>query len=92
MSDTPTDPTEVRHVAGLARIDLDDEDVDRFAEQFAEILSHFDSLDEVPAVEADPELTNVMREDEVRESLPRDAALSNAPRTEDGKFRGPNVS
>ena len=94
MSDTErvVDPDEVRHVADLARIDLDDEEVDRFTEQFADILSYFETLDEVPEVDEAEELANVMRPDEVRDCLSQEAALENAPETEDGYFKGPNVS
>jgi aspartyl-tRNA(Asn)/glutamyl-tRNA(Gln) amidotransferase subunit C len=92
MSDPAVDGEEVEHVAGLARIDLDAEERDRFAEQFVEILSAFETLDEVPETEPEPELTNVMRTDEVEESLDREAALGNAPETEDGQFKGPRVS
>ena len=86
------DPEEVRHVAGLARVDLDDAEVEAFAAQFAEILAYFETLDEVPAVESEPTLVNVMRPDEERECLDREAALRNAPETEDGYFKGPRVS
>jgi aspartyl-tRNA(Asn)/glutamyl-tRNA(Gln) amidotransferase subunit C len=92
MSDPAVDGEEVEHVAGLARIDLDAEERDRFAEQFVEILSAFETLDEVPETEPEPELTNVMRTDEVEGSLDREAALGNAPETEDGQFKGPRVS
>ena len=92
MSDDAVSPEEVRHVAGLARIDLEEEAVDRFAEQFADILGYFDTLDEVPAVERESDLTNVMRPDDPREPLGRDRALGNAPETEDDFFKGPNVS
>ncbi|WP_121822358.1 Asp-tRNA(Asn)/Glu-tRNA(Gln) amidotransferase subunit GatC [Halostella salina] len=92
MSDSPVDPEEVRHVADLARVDLADEDVDRFAEQFADILGYFETLDEVPEVDRDADLVNVMREDEVRESLSQSEALANAAETDDGYFEGPNVS
>ncbi|NHN49653.1 Asp-tRNA(Asn)/Glu-tRNA(Gln) amidotransferase subunit GatC [Halostella sp. JP-L12] len=92
MSDTPVDTDKVRHVADLARVDLDDDDVDRFAEQFADILAYFETLDEVPAVEREADLANVMRPDEVRESLSQEEALENAAETEDGYFKGPNVS
>ena len=92
MSDTPVDAAEVEHVADLARVDLDSEEVDAFAEQFAEILEYFKALDEVPAVDSDPELVNVMRADEVAESLDQAAALANADETEDGLFKGPRVS
>ena len=92
MSDTPVDPDEVRHVADLARVDLDDDDVDRFAEQFADILAYFETLDEVPEVEREADLANVMRPDEVRDGLSQEEALENAEETEDGYFKGPNVS
>lgn len=92
MSDTPVDTEEVEHVAQLARIDLDDDERELFAEQFADILSYFETLDEVPETEREPELTNVMRADEVGDSLDREEALSNAPETENGQFKGPRVS
>jgi aspartyl-tRNA(Asn)/glutamyl-tRNA(Gln) amidotransferase subunit C len=90
--DTPVDPEEVRHVAGLARVDLDDGSAETFAEQFADILEYFDALDEVPEVDPEPDLANVMRPDEERECLDRSAALSNAPDEEEGYFKGPRVS
>ena len=92
MSDTPVDADEVRHVAELARVDLDDDEVDSFAEQFGDILDYFDALDEVPEVDAEAELVNVMRPDEERECLSQEEALANAPETEDGFFKGPRVS
>ena len=91
MSDSAVDPDEVRHVASLARVDLDDDEVDRFAAQFADILAYFETLDEVPEVDAEPDLANVMRTDEVEESLSQDEALQNAPESEAGFFKGPNV-
>ncbi|PSP54779.1 Asp-tRNA(Asn)/Glu-tRNA(Gln) amidotransferase GatCAB subunit C [Halobacteriales archaeon QS_1_67_19] len=92
MSESSPGPEEVRHVADLARVGLDDEEVERFAEQFADILEYFETLDEVPEVEREADLANVMRTDEVRESLSQAEALANAPETEDGYFKGPNVS
>ncbi|MFC7226685.1 Asp-tRNA(Asn)/Glu-tRNA(Gln) amidotransferase subunit GatC [Salinirubellus salinus] len=89
--DRRVDDEEVRHVASLARVDLDDEEVALFAEQFADILDYFDALDEVPEVESEAELDNVMRPDEVREGLTQEEALQNAPETEDGFFKGPKV-
>lgn len=92
MSDFAVDPEEVEHVAGLARVDLDDDERERFAGQFSDILAYFETLDEVPETEREPELTNVMRPDEVRESLDQQEALRNASETEDGQFKGPRVS
>lgn len=92
MSNTSVGPDEVRHIASLARIDLADEEVEQFAAQFADILEYFETLDEVPEVEDEAELVNVMREDEVRECLSQEEALANAAEIEDGYFKGPNVS
>ncbi|AWB28068.1 Asp-tRNA(Asn)/Glu-tRNA(Gln) amidotransferase subunit GatC [Halococcoides cellulosivorans] len=92
MSDRTVDHEEVRHVADLARVDLDDDAVDRMADQFGDILEYFDRLDEVPETDADPDLTNVLRADEVRESLDTEDALDNAAETEAGYFKGPRVS
>jgi aspartyl-tRNA(Asn)/glutamyl-tRNA(Gln) amidotransferase subunit C len=86
------DDEEVRHVAQLARVDLDEAEVERFTEQFAEILEYFEALDAVPETEPEPELANVMRPDEVEAGLTQEEALRNAPETEDGYFKGPNVS
>ncbi|MFB6118431.1 Asp-tRNA(Asn)/Glu-tRNA(Gln) amidotransferase subunit GatC [Halosegnis sp.] len=83
---------EVERIASLARVDLDETEVERFAEQFDDILSYFEALDEVPEVEAETDLDNVFRPDEVREGLTQEEALANAPETEDGYFKGPKVS
>ncbi|CAM2970657.1 hypothetical protein HASA104033_10540 [Halobacterium salinarum] len=86
------DAEEIRHVADLARLRLDDEDVDTVVDHCGDILEHFERLEEVPEVDAEPELVNVMRADEIADSLDQDDALANAPETEDGRFKGPNVS
>jgi aspartyl-tRNA(Asn)/glutamyl-tRNA(Gln) amidotransferase subunit C len=92
MSEPAVDPEEVRHVADLARVDLDEEELELFAEQFADILAYFETLDEVPETDREPELTNVMRPDEPRECLSQAEALRNADDSEDGQFKGPRVS
>jgi aspartyl-tRNA(Asn)/glutamyl-tRNA(Gln) amidotransferase subunit C len=86
------DPEAVRHVATLARIDLDESEVEHFTERFVDVLEAFETLDEVPEVDREAELANVMRPDEVEESLSQTEALANAPETEDGYFKGPRVS
>jgi len=86
------DAEEVRHVADLARVDLDDDEVDEFVDQFGDILAHFEALEDVPEVDSEPDLVNVMRADEVEDSLSQADALENADETEDGRFKGPNVS
>lgn len=92
MSEPTVTTDDVEHVADLARVALEEDEPEEFAEQFSEVLEYFDALDEVPAVDRDAELVNVLREDEIEEGLTREEALSNAPESEDGKFKGPRVS
>lgn len=89
--DTPVDAATVEHVAAMARVDLTDAEVERFAAEFADVLEYFAALDGVPSIDDEPELTNVLRPDAVRDSLDREAALRNAPETEDGHVKGPHV-
>jgi aspartyl-tRNA(Asn)/glutamyl-tRNA(Gln) amidotransferase subunit C len=92
MSTEPVDTADVERVASLARVELDDSEVSAFATQFQEILEYFDALEEVPDVDSEPELVNVMRNDDVQESLSQDEALQNATESESGRFKGPRVS
>ena len=92
MSEQSVSPEEVRHVAVLARVDLGEGELEEFTEQFVEIIEAFETLDEVPEVEYEEDLENVMRADEVREGLSQDEALENAPETAEGYFKGPSVS
>lgn len=91
MSNGSVDSAAVRHVADLARVDLDEGEIEEFAAQFADILDYFEALDEVPEIESEPGLVNVLRTDEARESLSQEEALRNAPATEDDYFEGPPV-
>jgi aspartyl-tRNA(Asn)/glutamyl-tRNA(Gln) amidotransferase subunit C len=81
---------DVRKVARLARLTLTDAEVERFAHQLGDVLKYVDLLREVDTSNVAPmahaiELTNAFRVDEPRESLPRDAALANAPQ-QDGRY------
>ncbi len=87
---------EVLHVARLARLALTDEEVDRFRGQLSAILeavgkvSELD-LDGIPPTSHPLDLVNVLAEDEPGPSLPREAALANAPDPEGGFFGVPPV-
>lgn len=91
MHNGSVNPAAVRHVADLARVDLDEDEVETFTAQFAEVLDYFEALDEVPETESEPDLVNVLRPDEVHEGLSQDEALRNASATEDDYFKGPPV-
>ncbi|RRJ33564.1 Asp-tRNA(Asn)/Glu-tRNA(Gln) amidotransferase subunit GatC [Halocatena pleomorpha] len=92
MSEDAVDADAVHHVADLARVALTESEAERFEAQFEDILDYFDSLDEVPEIERESDLVNVMRPDEQRPSLDQNEALDNAAETEDGYFKGPRVS
>jgi len=87
---------EVLHVANLARLDMDDDAVEKFSEQIGTILSYMDSLNQVETEGVPPtshaiSLNNAFREDEEKDSLERGAALANAPEQEDGCFVVPRI-
>ena len=90
------DPDQVRHIARLSRIDLEEEEIPLFVEQFCRILDHFDKLkqidtDDVEALSHTQELENVLAEDILKESFDPKLALQNAPDQEDGYFKVPKV-
>ena len=87
---------QVVHVARLARLDLSDEEIDRFTGQLAAVLEHaadVASLDTagVPPTAHPLPLQNVLRDDEPGPSLDREEVLSQAPAAEDGRFRVPRI-
>jgi aspartyl-tRNA(Asn)/glutamyl-tRNA(Gln) amidotransferase subunit C len=88
--------TEVAHVASLARLALSDEELERYAAQLSTVLEHVETIrrldisDVPPTTHAVP-VADVLRADEVRPSLARDAVLACAPATEGGRFRVPRI-
>ncbi|MBT8359058.1 MAG: Asp-tRNA(Asn)/Glu-tRNA(Gln) amidotransferase subunit GatC [Deltaproteobacteria bacterium] len=87
---------EVLHVADLARLDLDEESIDRFAGQIGKILEYVDTLNKIDTRGITPTshaifLSNAFRNDEERQHLDTDVALANAPEKEDGGFIVPKV-
>ncbi|AFD00941.1 aspartyl/glutamyl-tRNA(Asn/Gln) amidotransferase subunit C [Methanocella conradii HZ254] len=87
---------DVKHIASLACIDLDEAQEERFARQFNSILEYFKELDGLNTEGVEPTyhvigLNNVFREDVVEPSLPQEEALRNAPKKEKGYFKGPRI-
>lgn len=90
------DPAVVRHVAELAKLDLDDDERAALAEQLARILEFVAQLDEVDITDVPPTKhvigqTNVSRADDPRPCLSQEEALEGAPRAEEGHFVVPSV-
>jgi len=85
---------DIDHVARLARLALTEEERARLREQLAVILEHAAKVGEVATADVPPTASavpkvNVFRPDEPEPSLPRELVLSNAPESEDGRFRVP---
>ena len=89
MAESLTKET-VTKVAHLARLKLSETELDLFTTQLGQVLGYVELLNELDTTAVEPmahvaDIANVFRDDEVRPSLARAAALSNAPKS-DGKF------
>jgi aspartyl-tRNA(Asn)/glutamyl-tRNA(Gln) amidotransferase subunit C len=89
------DREQVLHVARLARLHLEEPEVERMAEELSGVLEHVDrigqlELDEVAPTSHVVELENVLRDDVPTASLPLEEALANAPDPDRDSFRVPS--
>ncbi len=87
---------DVRYVAKLARLRLEQDEVARMAGELAKILAHIDKMSELDIAAVRPtahvlDVANVMRADRPRPSLERSEALRNAPAVSDDCFRVPRM-
>lgn len=85
-------PDDVRHVARLARLRLSDDELTRFTDQLADVLDHAAEmaaldLDGVEPTAHPIELSNVLRDDVVGDTLSPDEVLAEAPAAEASMFR-----
>ena len=86
----------VQKVARLARLELNDAEVERMTQQLAGMLEHFRDVDALDLSNVEPltqpiPLSNVLRDDIVAPSLDRDEVLGSAPAAQDGRFRVPPI-
>jgi aspartyl-tRNA(Asn)/glutamyl-tRNA(Gln) amidotransferase subunit C len=87
---------EVAHVAKLARLEMNEEEMEQYTGQLNAILEYAGKLNHIETGNISPTahvlpLRNVFREDKVEPGLPRQNALANAPEEESGMFRVPRV-
>ena len=87
---------EVEHIAKLARLDLTDEQKERYRGQLEAILEHVAKLQELDTKDVSPtasvsEGRTSLRADESHPGLTKDTLLKNAPRQDDGQFKIPPV-
>lgn len=89
------DRDQVLHVARLARLELDDGEIDRMATELSNVLQHIEKigeldLDGVPPTSHVVDVTNVLRQDVPVPSFPRDVILAAAPEPLEGGFGVPS--
>jgi len=87
---------EVEHAAKLARLELCEEEKEKYTEQFSKILDYFNQLKEVNTEDVEPmahvfPVKNVFRDDKAEVSSIRTEILKNAPLEEDGFFKVPKI-
>ena len=86
---------QVLHVAKLARLALDEAELDKMAVELSAVLDHVDTIRELDLSDVEPtshavDLAGVMRADEPVPCLDRDAVLAAAPEPVDGGFGVPS--
>ena len=89
-------PQEVEHIAKLARLQLTDEQKERYRGQLEAILDHVAKLQELDTENIPPTASvsvaqMPLRADEPRPGLSRDDLLKNAPKQDDDQFQIPPV-
>jgi aspartyl-tRNA(Asn)/glutamyl-tRNA(Gln) amidotransferase subunit C len=86
----------VKEIASLARLDLSQEETEMFVSQFKDILDYVSILEEVETENVPPAFLSfanksVTREDQIKESVPTQEFLANAPESKDGYVVIPRV-
>ena len=83
---------DVEHVAKLARLELTEEEKEKFTKQLGDVLKHVDAMNEVDTSQVEPmahaiDFVNVMRDDKVYYEQTKEELLKNAPDEEDLKTK-----
>jgi aspartyl-tRNA(Asn)/glutamyl-tRNA(Gln) amidotransferase subunit C len=86
----------VRHIALLSRLEFSDAEIHRFAGDLNEILGFVEKLKELDTEDVEPTThalrqVNVYRDDIVQPSLTSEQVLANAPESEAGHFKVPQI-
>ena len=87
---------DVGYVAHLARIDLTPEETTLFQGQLDQVLHYVEQLNELDVSDVEPTahafpVYNVLRKDDVGQSLSRTDVIANAPAATDGEIRVPKI-
>lgn len=87
---------DVEHVAKLARLELTEEEKEKFTRQLGDVLKYAEQMNEVDTTGVKPmahafDIVNVMREDKVEHEQTKEELMKNAPEEENGFFKVPKI-
>jgi aspartyl-tRNA(Asn)/glutamyl-tRNA(Gln) amidotransferase subunit C len=92
----PITNKDIQHIAELARLNLETEEIETFTHQFGNILSYMERLNKVETDNVSPmshpsQMINAFRDDKVVQSISTQKALSNAPERDENAFIVPKI-
>ena len=87
---------DVKHIANLARLEFNEEEIQQFTDHLTRILDYIGQLNELDTTDVPPTshvlpIRNVVKEDAVKPSYDRELVLATAPAAEAGYFEVPKV-
>ncbi|MHC4489227.1 MAG: Asp-tRNA(Asn)/Glu-tRNA(Gln) amidotransferase subunit GatC [Planctomycetota bacterium] len=90
------DQAQVRKVARLSRLELTKAEVEEFTGQLSAILDYVEKMNELDTANIEPlahclPISNVFRQDRVKESLGTEKTLGNAPQRDGEFFKVPKI-
>ncbi len=90
------DQAQVRKVARLSRLELTDAEVEEFTDQLSAILDYVEKMNELDTDNVQPfahclPVSNVFRQDCVKQSLGTERTLANAPQRDGEFFKVPKI-
>jgi len=88
---------DVEHVAKLARLNLTEEEKEKFTRQLGDVLKYVEQMNEVDTTDVEPmahsiDFVNVMRDDKVVYEQNKETLMQNAPQEENGFFKVPKIN
>ena len=86
----------IKNVGNVARLNLDDKEIEEFVIELKDVLENFSLIDKCDTSKVEPsfqpvELKNALREDKIIPGLSQEEALSNSKDKKDGYFKGPRA-
>ena len=87
---------EIKHIANLARLELNENEIDKYIENLQDILNFAEVVNNAPVQDFDitigtNEAKNVFRKDEIKVFEDNEALLANATETDRNMFKIPKV-